>query len=152
MTVAARFKAVHGRVVDQSVRLEPLAMFFIRVLVARVFLMSGLTKWDGLSIVPTTYDLFIYEYFGDYGLPEWIFEILVPLASVAEIVLPLLLIVGLFARYAALGLFGMTMVIQLFVYPDAWWAVHAWWAAALVLVMVKGPGGWSLDRLVFGRA
>lgn len=146
-----RVRSAHERVVARAALLAPLALFALRLVAARVFFMSGLTKWDGLSIVPTTYDLFIYEYFGDYGLPEWMFGILVPVAAIVEIILPVLLVLGLCARYAALGLFGMTMVIQLLVYPDAWWTVHAWWAAALFAIMVMGPGSWSLDRLIFGR-
>ena len=152
MTAFARAAALHNRIVDLTAPLEPLALLALRLLAARVFLMSGLTKWDGLSIVGTTYDLFEYEYFADFNLPPWAFELLVPLASAAEIVLPLLLAVGLLGRYAAFGLLGMALVIQLFVYPAAWWNPHAWWIAGLALLVVRGPGAWSLDRLIFGRA
>ena len=59
---------------------------------------------------------------------------------------------GLLGRYAALGLLGMAVVIQLFVYPGAWWNPHAWWIVVLALLVIRGPGAWSLDRLIFGRA
>jgi putative oxidoreductase len=56
-------------------------------------------------------------------------------------------------RLAALGLFGMTLVIEAFVYPEAW-PTHIQWAAMILLLMARGAGGLSLDRLIrarFGR-
>ena len=59
--------------------------------------------------------------------------------------MPLLLVVGLGTRVAALGLLAMTAVIEAFVYPDAW-PTHLSWAASLLLIAAKGAGAWSLDR------
>jgi len=64
-------------------------------------------------------------------------------------VLPLLLILGLTSRFAAVGLLVMTLVIERLVFPDAasWWGSHVWWAAILLVIIARGPGTWSLDRL-----
>ena len=64
--------------------------------------------------------------------------------------LPALLLLGIFTRFAALGLLGMTLVIQTFVYPDAW-STHLSWAALLLLLVARGGGAWSLDRQFEGR-
>lgn len=116
-----------------------------RLLVARVFFMSGLTKWNGFTIREDTYYLFADEYFSKYALPSALTNTFAVAASIAEIALPVLLALGFLTRAAALGLLGMTLVIQLFVYPDAWWNVHAWWVAVLLLIIVSGPGAASLD-------
>jgi putative oxidoreductase len=127
---------------------QPAALIAARLLIARVFLLSGLTKWDGLSIKPTTFDLFRTEFFGAYNLPTPLVDAFAIGSALGEIILPLLLIFGLGARFAALGLAAMTAVIQLLVYPDAWWTVHAWWAAVLLVIVAFGPGAWSLDRVL----
>jgi len=68
------------------------------------------------------------------------------LAGCAEIVLPVLLVLGLATRFAALGLLAMTIVVELTV-PDGW-PIHLTWAAMAVAVMAYGPGKLSLDRLL----
>jgi putative oxidoreductase len=65
--------------------------------------------------------------------------------------LPILLALGLFTRLSAFVLLAMTIVIQIFVYPDAWWTAHAYWAALLVILIARGPGAISLDRIFFPR-
>jgi putative oxidoreductase len=72
-------------------------------------------------------------------------------ATAVEFILPLLLVIGLLTRLSALGLLVMTMVIQIFVFPDAWWTVHAYWAAILIVLIARGPGAISLDHLLFRR-
>jgi putative oxidoreductase len=67
-------------------------------------------------------------------------------------VLPILLVLGLFTRFAALGLLGMTAVIEIFVYPDAW-VTHGLWAASFLALIARGPGRLSVDHLFgFDRA
>lgn len=142
----ARARRVYQSAAGLASQLQWLAQLAARLLVARVFLMSGLTKWDGLTIREDTYYLFADEYFSKYALPAPVIASFTMAASIAEIVLPLLLAVGLATRAAALGLLAMTLVIQLFVYPDAWWTIHAWWSTLLVMVIAFGPGQASLDR------
>ncbi|MGP0013077.1 DoxX family protein, partial [Pseudomonas sp.] len=63
---------------------------------------------------------------------------------------PVLILLGFATRFSALGLFGMTLTIQLFVYPDAY-PTHGTWMAILLLLMAKGPGVFSIDHLIAKR-
>ena len=64
-----------------------------------------------------------------------------------EIILGVLLVLGLFTRYAALALLGMTLVIEIFVYPDAW-PTHLSWAGLMLPIIAFGGGRVALDRLL----
>lgn len=122
-----------------------LQLLLARVGIGAVFFLSGRTKVQGwLTIKPFTYELFRTE----YNLPLISAELAAPLATYAEHLLPLMLLLGLGTRYAALGLLGMTAVIEIFVYPHAW-PTHLLWAAALLPLIAHGGGKWSLDRLFF---
>lgn len=131
-----------------------------RIGIGATFWVSGQTKIQGLvldpiggvvtlglpRLAPSTVDLFRDE----YALPLLPPEFAAPLAAIAEHVFPLLIVLGLATRLSAAALLGMTLVIQVFVYPDAW-PTHATWAAALVFLLARGPGALSLDRLVARR-
>ena len=67
------------------------------------------------------------------------------MATLAEHLFPVLLVLGLFTRLSALALLGMTLVIQVFVYPDAW-PTHLSWAALMLYLAGRGAGRLSLDR------
>ena len=113
--------------------------------IAAIFFLSGRTKVEGLlTITSSAYDLFETEYL----LPLISPNIAVHAATYAEHLFPIMLVVGLLTRGAAAGLLGMTLVIEIFVYPDAW-PTHLSWAAILLPLIVRGPGRWSLDA-VFG--
>ncbi|TDF78991.1 DoxX family protein [Pseudomonas sp. H9] len=113
-----------------------------RLGIAAIFFLSGRTKVEGfLSITPSTYELFRTE----YTLPLLSPWLAAHLATYAEHLFPLLLVLGLFTRFAGLALLGMTLVIQVFVYPDAW-PTHMSWAGLLLVVIGRGGGRWSLDR------
>lgn len=120
----------------------PVALM-LRVFPSLVFWQSGQTKVEGFAIKDSTWFLFEQE----YALPLIPSELAAVLATVAEHLLPVLLILGLLTRLSALGLLGMTAVIQIFVYPDAW-MTHGLWAAPLLALAARGPGGWSLDSLI----
>jgi len=77
--------------------------------------------------------------------PEETVRLAAHLAAYAEHLLPLLLLLGLFTRVAALALLGMTLVIQIFVYPDAW-PTHLSWAGLMLYLIAYGGGRLSLDR------
>ena len=119
-----------------------------RVALAVPFLRSGLTKWDGfLTLAPATQFLFEEQFklhlFGHlYAFPAP--DVLAWADSVAEILLPCLLIVGLATRLSALGLLVMTAVIQITV-PEGWANFHLPWAALAVAIIAVGPGRVSLD-------
>lgn len=114
-----------------------------RVSVAAIFFLSGRTKVDGwLTLNESAYTLFREE----YRVPLIPPEIAAHMAAYAEHLLPVLLVLGLFTRLSALALLGMTAVIQIFVYPDAW-PTHLSWAGLLLLLAARGGGTVSLDRL-----
>lgn len=124
---------------------EALLLLFVRIALAAPFFLSGRTKIaEGtlFSISDTTYTLFENDYSG-VPLPPHFAALA---ATLAEHLLPLLLLLGLGTRLAALGLLVMTMVIQIFVYPDAWWGVHMQWIALALAVLLLGPGRLSLDQ------
>lgn len=115
-----------------------------RLAVAAIFFYSGRTKVDGfLTITDSTYALFHDE----YKVPLLAPEIAAHLATYAEHLFPLLLLLGLFTRLSALALLGMTVVIQVFVYPDAW-PTHLSWAALLLYLVARGAGKVSVDHLI----
>lgn len=126
---------------------EGLMLLFLRVAFAGVFWRSGRTKVEEgslFSISDTTYFLFREEYSG-VPLPP---DTAAVLATVSEHLFPILLVVGLFTRVSALALLAMTMVIQIFVYPEAWWQVHALWTAMALVLVVRGGGMFALDALL----
>ncbi len=151
--------------------LAPLVLLGLRIQVANVFLSSGLSKWNGfLQFNADKYDLFLYEFFCPDPIrpgalllcnPETLdydtgssmvsfIEFLAVVAGVVEVVLPILLIVGLLSRFASIGLIGMTLFIQLAVFPEwsHWVNPASWWFGALMVVLAFGPGKLSLDRFV----
>lgn len=118
-----------------------------RLAVASVFWRSGRTKVEGfLQIKDNTFFLFREEYKVPL-LPDHAAY----LATIAEHVFPVLLVVGLASRLSALALMAMTLVIQVFVYPDGW-PEHILWFALLLLIAARGPGALSLDHLIWSRA
>ncbi len=118
-----------------------LVALMLRVFPALVFWQSGQTKVDGWRIADSTWFLFEQE----YALPLIPPPVAAVMATTAEHLLPVLMILGLLTRLSALGLLAMTAVIQIFVYPGAW-MTHGLWAAALLAVAAMGPGRISLDR------
>jgi putative oxidoreductase len=114
-----------------------------RIGLGTVFLRSGLLKLEGWE-TGTTLSLFETE----YPLPFLSPNVAMHLATGAELVFPFLLFAGLFTRFAALALLVMTLVIQIFVYPNAF-DTHGTWAVGLLFLMKYGAGSLSLDYLLF---
>ena len=115
-----------------------------RIAVADVFWRSGQTKVNGLSIRQETFYLFREE----YKVPLLPPDLAAYLSTIGEHVFPVLLFIGLASRLSALALFGMTMVIQLFVVPGGW-PEHILWLSLLTLIIARGPGAISLDHLIW---
>jgi len=133
-----------GRVRDLYDRLGLLPLSFIqlmgRVSMAMIFWRSGQAKI-------ANWDLTLQLFANEYKVPILPPEIAAPMAAAVELSTPVLLVLGLFTRLATLPMIGMTLVIQLFVYPDSW-AEHLTWAALLLLSLTRGAGALSLDRLI----
>ncbi len=117
-----------------------------RVAVASVFWRSGQTKVTGFHIREETFVLFREE----YKVPLLPPDVAAYISTIGEHVFSVLLVVGLASRLSALGLLGMTMVIQLFVFPDGW-PDHILWIALLVSIIARGPGAVSIDHLIWNR-
>ena len=136
----------YERLTDLARRLLPMSALLLvqRLGIAAVFFQSGRTKVEGIFTSPqTTIDLFQQE----YALPLLSPQLAAYLAAGAEHLIPVLLVLGLFTRLSAAALLGMTLVIQIFVYPDAW-PTHLSWAGLMLPLIALGGGRWSLDRLL----
>ena len=141
----------HLATANGAFALVPQAVIAIlaRVAMASVFWASARTKVEEGTLF-TLSDNAVYLFRKEYRLPLLPPELAAHLALLGEHVLPILLVLGFASRFAALGLLGMTLVIQIFVYPDAW-VVHATWAACLLFIVARGPGRLSLDHLIARR-
>lgn len=135
---------IYDRLTALAERALPLDFILLvqRLGIAAVFFQSGRTKVEGLFTIPqTTVDLFELE----YALPLLPPKLAAYLAAGAEHLFPVLLVLGLFTRLSAAALLGMTLVIQIFVYPDAW-PTHLSWAALMLPLVALGGGRFALDR------
>lgn len=126
--------------------LQPLAALLARAYVAQVFFLSGLTKlrdWD------TTLLLFTEE----YKVPLLPPALAAVMGTAGEIVLPVLLLLGLGGRFAALGLsvVNVMAVLALAEIAPAAYQQHILWGALLAGIAIYGPGPWSLERLMWPR-
>ena len=125
-----------------------LTMLVLRVTLALPFWKSGLTKWDGWftlsfgaqALFTDEFKLHILGAEYPYPAPE----LMAWASAIGEVTLPVLLVFGLFTRYAALGLLGMTAIIQLTV-PDGWQNFHLPWASMELAILTFGPGRIALD-------
>ena len=137
-----------------------LIAFLARFSIAAVFWKSGQTKVEGLAIdlIDGTFRLgwphlagsTIPLFESEYHVPLLSPEIAAHMAAFAEHFFPVLILLGFATRFSALALLGMTLTIQLFVYPDAY-PTHGTWAAVLLYLMATGPGKLSIDHLIARR-
>lgn len=137
-----------------------LLAFVARFSIAAVFWKSGQTKIQGfaLDIVngehiwgwPRLSDSVVDLFRDEYRLPLLPPELAAMLAATAEHVFPALILLGLATRLSALALLGMTLTIQLLVYPDAY-PTHGTWAAVLLYLTAHGPGKLSIDHWIAQR-
>ena len=115
----------------------------LRLAVATVFWNSAMTKL-------ANWDTAVAQFVDEYKVPLLPPELGAYLAVSIELATPVLLVAGLFTRFAALVLLGMTTVIEVFVYPLAW-PTHIQWAAMLLILLCRGPGRLSIDYLLWRR-
>ena len=128
-----------------------IALLFARVALAGIFWFSGRSKVEEgtwFTISENTLYQFNDSPFNHVPLPP-VFA--AHMSFYAEHLFPILLVFGLFTRFSALALLGMTLVIQIFVYPEAWWQVHIIWVALTLMLITSGAGSLSLDTLFARR-
>ena len=125
---------------------QSLVSLAARIFPAAVFWRSGQTKVEDFHVTENAIDLFRDE----YRLPLIDPALAANIAALAEHFFPILLVIGLASRFAALALLTMTAVIEIFVYPDAW-PIHGVWATCFLIVIARGPGIFSLDHLLARR-
>ncbi len=163
---ARRSRSVTGLLVDGFVSacsLVPYAAvaLALRLILARVFFFDGQVRVDGPRV-----PLNVQDFSFSFVLPTQVkaeavtaFMISYPplpvspalvaaVVGYAEFVLPLLLVLGLATRFAALSLLALTALFQLTVAPGALWSAHIYWAAALLVLLSQGPGRISVDALI----
>ena len=132
---------------------EALVLLAARIAIASVFWRSAQTKisgwsfldqsWEFFNVTDSTFSLFRYE----YALPLLPYKLAAYAGTTVEFFMPVLLVIGLGTRFAALALLTMTCVIQLLVYPEAW-PVHIQWCALLLALLRWGGGAFSFDALL----
>ena len=144
-TSGSRLRALWNAAADRLERWIGIDLILLasRAGIGAVFFLSGRTKVSGgLTVTESAVGLFRDE----YRLPLLDPVVATHLVAYAEHLFPVILVLGLCTRAAALALLAMTIVIEVFVYPDAW-PTHLTWAAPLLLLAARGGGRLALDRL-----
>ncbi len=139
---------------------QSLIAFIARFAISAVFWKSGQTKIEGLTIDlvdgtfqlgwPRLADSTIPLFTSEYHVPLLSPDVAAHISAFAEHFFPALILIGLATRFSAMALLGMTLVIELFVYPDAY-PTHGTWAAVLLYLMATGPGKVSIDHFITRR-
>lgn len=112
----------------------------MRVGVGSVFFKAGLLKYG-------SWEFTIKLFQDEYKVPVLSPEVAARIATFQELTMPIFLFLGLGTRLATLPLLGMIVVIQTFVYPNAW-SDHLTWGSILIFLLTRGPGAFSLDHFI----
>ncbi len=135
-----------------SPRAEALVILLVRITLAGIFWRSGRTKIeDGSLLTLSENTLYQFDDAPFNNVPLLSPDLAAHLTLYAEHLFPVLLVIGLFTRMSALALLGMTLVIQIFVFPEAWWPVHSLWVALALILIVRGGGLLSLGAILAKR-
>lgn len=116
----------------------------LRLALANVF-------WSSAMVKLASWDTAVALFRDEYRLPLLPPELAAYMGVSVELSTPVLLVLGLLTRPAAAVLLGMTTIIEVLVYPQAW-PTHIQWAAMLLVLLARGPGRFSLDWLIRRRA
>ncbi|MBI4367615.1 MAG: DoxX family protein [Deltaproteobacteria bacterium] len=162
---ARRSRSIIGLTVDSFVSAcsfipYALVALGLRLAMARVFFLDGQTRIEGprfplnvqdidLSVVlPLQVKAQTFGAFLNYSALPVPPVLAAYLVSYAEFILPVMLVLGLGTRFAALGLLIMTALIQIYVVPEALWTAHVYWASILLVLLSRGPGQISIDHII----
>lgn len=143
------FARLYDRIVALAASrpIEGAALLLTRIALAGIFWRSGRSKVAEGTLFEIS-EATRYLFANDYAAVPVPPGIAAPLATFCEHLFPVLLAIGLATRLSAAALLGMTLVIQIFVYPEAWWTVHILWVALAAVLIARGGGAVSLDALL----
>lgn len=158
--------SVWAHVIDRIVAVSgivpyALVALILRLVLARDFFLAGQAKASG-PVIPVSFQNFDYSLILPVHVRDDVLSafaaqfaaVPIPPALIAygftyaEFLLPICLVIGFATRIAALLLLIMTVVVQIYVAPEALWTAHVYWAAMLLVLMTCGPGVISLDRII----
>ena len=147
MTASKPVGAENGRMkmIDFIIRLFARIPYWLIALTARIALAQ--VFWSSAQAHLANWDTTLYMFGDTYQVPLLPPDLAAYLAVAMELAMPPLLVLGFATRFAALALFGMTMVIEIFVFPEAW-PTHIQWASMQLVLMGRGAGSLSLDALI----
>ena len=111
--------------------------------VGLVFFNAGVLKYQSFELAVKLFE-------DEYKVPLLAPAVAARMAMFNELSFSTLLFLGLGTRFATLPLLGMIVVIQLFVYPNAW-PDHLLWGSILIFLLTRGPGALSIDHLIKRR-
>ena len=134
--------------IGEIIRLFDRIPYWLIALSARIALAQ--VFWSSAQAHLANWDTTLYMFGDTYKVPLLPPELAAYLAVAMELAMPPLLVLGFATRFAALALFGMTLVIEIFVFPEAW-PTHIQWAAMQLVLMGRGAGSLSLDALIQRR-
>jgi putative oxidoreductase len=104
--------------------------------------------WNSAQVKLINWQRTVELFAEEYRVPLLPPELAAGMALAIEIVCPILLVSGLMTRLAVVVLLGMTAVIQIFVYPEAW-PTHLQWTAMMLVLLCRGAGAFSLDHVLW---
>lgn len=117
-----------------------LLQLLMRIGVGSVFFNAGLIKYRSWEVT-------ILLFRDEYKVPLFDPAVMARIATFNELTFSTLLFLGLATRAATLPFLGMIVVIQTFVYPNAW-VEHLVWSSILLFLLARGGGALSLDHLI----
>ena len=129
--------------------LRPVVLLGFRLYIAKVFFMSGMSKINNWEMT-----LGLFQ--DDYKVPLLPSDLAATLATSAELLFPVLLVIGLLTRPAALGLFVLNGVAA-YVLANSDFASlvghwqHVLWAVMIGVIFTFGPGALSIDKLLSNK-
>jgi putative oxidoreductase len=162
---ARRSRSITGTLIDGFVALcafipYALVALALRLVTARVFFLEGQVKVDGprvpLDIQGFDFTLVLPLQVRAETVTTFLTTAALPVPPVlaayvvayAEVLLPLMLLIGFGTRIAALGLLAVTVLMQIYLMPHALWSAHVYWAAMLLVLISLGPGQLSIDHFI----
>lgn len=163
---ARRSRSVVGMMADGFVAacsLLPYALvgLALRLTMARAFFLDGQSRIDGphvpLNVQDFSFSMVLPAAVKTETINAFLTQIPplpVPpvlaayVLSFAEFVLPICLLIGFATRFSALALLALTVMLQLFVMPQALWTTHVYWASILLVLISMGGGQISVDAVI----